>query len=86
MVGLEKNNMGTKFSVRPEVQEFMRENPVSRLARGSQSVVYGGEGVVVKSFGLPSSLELGSEEAGIPGAYNTYKFAKDRLGGLVLSL
>lgn len=76
--------MGNKFSVRPEVQDFMHEHSVSRLAKGSQSTVYGGLDVVVKRFGPPSPLELRSEEAGIPGAYGTHKAAKELLGGLVL--
>lgn len=73
-----------KASVRPEVQKFMNDNPVSRIGKGSQCLVYGGHGVVVKSFPPMSKLEQVSEEAGIPGAYNTHKLAKDCLGGLTL--
>lgn len=74
--------MGGKFSVRPEVQQFMDGNLVSKLSWGHQSVVYGGNGVVVKKFRNVPDLEVSGERAGVPGAYNTYKCAKDRLGGL----
>lgn len=76
--------MGDKFSVRPEVQRYMDENPVHRLCKGSQSIVYGADGVVVKKFREASALEASAEMSGIPSAYNTYKFGKDRLGGLVV--
>lgn len=70
-----------KSSVRPEVQRFMNDNPVSRIGKGSQCLVYGGHGVVVKSFPSVSMRDQLSEKAGI---YSTHTLAKDCLGGLAL--
>lgn len=72
-----------RYRVKSRVQAYFDEHQVKRVGSGNQSIVYGDDKLVVKTFRPISSMALKLQEKGIMlGPYETHKMAKEKLGDL----